>query len=409
MKKSALLLLLAAMSASASAETYYPASSSAWDGTSGIDFSTSAPKSDRDTSPYYYSVALPDGNYRVTLEIGSDKRAAETTVRAESRRLLVENLPTRKGETVRKTFTVNKRTPIISDNDRVRIKEREKTKLDWDDRLTFEINGKAPALKSITITPADSTVTTVYLCGNSTVVDQEEEPWASWGQMVPRFFDENVSIANYAESGESANTFIAAGRLRRALRDARPGDWFFVEFGHNDQKQRGPGKGAWYSFATSLKTFVDEARLKGCNIVFVTPTRRRVFDTYGASVNTHEDFPDAMREVAAREGVPVIELNGMTARLYETLGTEDSKCAFVHYPAGTFPGQKAALADNTHFNPYGAYQVAKCVIEGMRTAAPALFSHVVDFTTYSPSSPDDFATFFWAPAPIADTTKPDGN
>ena len=37
----------------------------------------------------------------------------------------------------------------------------------------------------------------------------------------------------------------------------KPGDYVFMEFGHNDQKQKGPGKGAFYSYMTSLKTFID--------------------------------------------------------------------------------------------------------------------------------------------------------
>lgn len=77
--------------------------------------------------------------------------------------------------------------------------------------------------------------------------------------MIPHFFDTDVCIANYAESGESANTFIAAGRLKKALSQIKKGDYLFMEFGHNDQKQKGPGKGAYYSFMTSLKTFIDEA------------------------------------------------------------------------------------------------------------------------------------------------------
>ena len=56
-----------------------------------------------------------------------------------------------------------------------------------------------------------------FLCGNSTVVDQDNEPWASWGQMIPHFFGTDVCIANYAESGESANTFIGAGRLKKSI------------------------------------------------------------------------------------------------------------------------------------------------------------------------------------------------
>ena len=55
----------------------------------------------------------------------------------------------------------------------------------------------------------------------------------------------------------------------------KPGDYIFMEFGHNDQKQKGPGKGAYYSFMTSLKTFIDEARARGAYPVLVTPTQRR--------------------------------------------------------------------------------------------------------------------------------------
>lgn len=403
------VLITAGCAMTASAETYVLDNATRYDDNRGYGYDRTPTPAPNSTDPYYYSVKLPDGNYKVTVELGSDRRAANTTVRAESRRLLVENLPTKKGETVKKTFIVNKRSPYISDSESVRIKDREKSKLDWDDLLTFEINGSAPACRSITIEPADSTVTTVYLCGNSTVVDQENEPWASWGQMVTRFFDDNVAVANYAESGESASSFISAKRLQRALRDARPGDWFFVEFGHNDQKIKGSGKGAFYSFMTNLKFFIDEVRGKGANIVFVTPTRRRVFNEYGASVNTHEDYPDAMRWIAEKENVPLIELNGMTAKLYEAMGTEGSKKAFVHYPMGSFPGQDSKLEDNTHFNPYGAYQIGKCVIEGMRGAAPGLFSHVVDFESYDPSNPDVVEAFYWAPAPFCEVAKPDGN
>ena len=106
-------------------------------------------------------------------------------------------------------------TPAFPKKNPIRIKPREKAKLNWDDKLTLEFNGDAPVCQSISIKPADPSVITVFLCGNSTVVDQDNEPWASWGQMIPHFFGTDVCIANYAESGESANTFIAAGRLKK--------------------------------------------------------------------------------------------------------------------------------------------------------------------------------------------------
>ena len=244
---------------------------------------------------------------------------------------------------------------------------------------------------------------------NSTVVDQDNEPWASWGQMIPHFFGTDVCIANYAESGESANTFIAAGRLKKALSQIKKGDYLFMEFGHNDQKQKGPGKGAYYSFMTSLKTFIDEARARGAYPVLVTPTQRRSFDATGHIRDTHEDYPEAMRWLAAKENVPLIDLNEMTRTLYEALGTETSKRAFVHYPAGTYPGQTKAFEDNTHFNPYGAYQIAQCVIEGMKKAVPELAKYLKIDPSYNPAQPDDVNSFHWNESPFTEIEKPDGN
>lgn len=120
----------------------------------------------------------------------------------------------KKGELKPCTFVINKRNTHISEKENVRIKPRERQKLNWDDKLTLEFNGDAPQLSELIIEKVNN-VPTVFLCGNSTVVDQDNEPWASWGQMIPRFFNDSICFANYAESGESANTFIGAGRLKR--------------------------------------------------------------------------------------------------------------------------------------------------------------------------------------------------
>ena len=360
-------------------------------------------------SPFFFSVRVPDGNYKVTVRLGSRKQAGITTVRAESRRLFIESVPTKKKEFIERTFIVNKRNTHIDGNEYVRIKPREKRKLNWDDKLTLEFNGSAPVCESITIEPADTTVTTVFLCGNSTVVDQDNEPWASWGQMIPYFFDTNVCIANYAEGGESANTFIAAGRLKKALSQMKKGDYLFMEFGHNDQKQKGPGKGAYYSFMTSLKTFIDEARLRGAHPVLVTPTQRRSFGPDGHIRDTHEDYPEAMRWLAEKENVPLIDLNEMTRTLYEAMGVEPSKRAFVHYPAGSYPGQTQDFADNTHFNPYGAYEIARCIVEGLKTQVPDLARHLKPFPTFDPAHPDNPDNFHWDDSPFTEIEKPDGN
>ncbi len=359
---------------------------------------------------YYVSTQVPDGNYRVTVELGTKKRAGSTTVRAESRRLFIENEPTKKGERKTISFLVNKRTPVISERERVRIKEREQTKLNWDDLLTLEITGTRQAVTRITIEP-DTTAPTVFLCGNSTVVDQDDEPWASWGQMITRWFTDEVCFCNMAESGETASTFISVGRLSKALSMMKEGDYIIMEFGHNDQKQKFAGAGAYYNFATALKTFVDEARRRGATPIFITPTQRRTFDKEGHITESHANYPEAMAWVAEREGCPLIDLHEMTRTLYEALGVEGSKKAFVHYPANTFPGQDKALADNTHFNPYGAYQIAKCVVQGLREIDADFISALrPEFPTdYTPAKPDVEADFLWVPSHTTDIVKPDGN
>ena len=375
----------------------------------GYGYDLQASPDEKTNAPFFFSVQVPDGNYHVTAVVGNKKKASITCVRGESRRLFFEGIATGKKKFANCEFTINKRNTRISDKEHVRIKARERGKLNWDDKLTFEFNGEWPALSELVIEKVEN-VPTIFLCGNSTVVDQDYEPWASWGQIIPRFFNDQVCFANYAESGESANTFIAAGRLKKALSQMKKGDYIFMEFGHNDQKQKGPGKGAYYSYMTSLKTFIDEARARGAHPVLVTPTQRRSFGPDGKIKDTHEDYPEAMRWLAAKENIPLIDLNEMTRTFYEAMGVEESKKAFVHYPAGTYPNQTKDFADNTHFNPYGAYEIAKCIIEGMKKLNLPIIQYLrEDYVTYNPAQPDDWNTFQWYDSPFTETEKPDGN
>lgn len=375
----------------------------------GYGYDLQASPDGKTNAPFFFSVQVSDGNYHVTAVVGNKKKASITCVRGESRRLFFEGIATGKKKFANCEFTINKRNTRISDKEHVRIKARERGKLNWDDKLTFEFNGEWPALSELVIEKVEN-VPTIFLCGNSTVVDQDYEPWASWGQIIPRFFNDQVCFANYAESGESANTFIAAGRLKKALSQMKKGDYIFMEFGHNDQKQKGPGKGAYYSYMTSLKTFIDEARARGAHPVLVTPTQRRSFGPDGKIKDTHEDYPEAMRWLAAKENIPLIDLNEMTRTFYEAMGVEESKKAFVHYPAGTYPNQTKDFADNTHFNPYGAYEIAKCIIEGMKKLNLPIIQYLrEDYVTYNPAQPDDWNTFQWYDSPFTETEKPDGN
>ena len=359
--------------------------------------------------PCNWDLNLPDGNYRVTVTLGNKKKAGQTVVRAESRRHFVDLVKTKKGEQKTVSFVVNKHTPVIDGNTRVKLKPREVGYKNWDDSLNLSFCGPAVAVQSIHI-QAVKDVTTVFLCGNSTVVDQEEEPWASWGQMITRWFGPQVAVANYAESGLSCTTFLAQLRLDKILSQLKKGDYVIVEFGHNDEKEKKDGDGAWYSYSRNLKIFVDRVRAAGGNIIFCTPTARRSFDAEGHIINTHGDYPEAMKAVAQREQVPVIDLTQMTTTFYEALGVEGSKRALVHYPANTFANQDKALADNTHFNPYGAWEVAKMVVMGLKQISSPLADFLrEDWQDFNPAQPDDPDSFVWYMSTGSNLTKPDGN
>lgn len=376
----------------------------------GYGYDVLAAPDGKTTAPYYFSVKVPDGNYRVSIVLGSKKKASSTTVRAESRRLLLEDVALGKGKFATYEFVVNKRSPQINDTERVRIKDREKDYLNWDDKLTIEIHGDAPAVCSIHIERDDS-VPTIYLCGNSTVTDQNNEPWASWGQMIPRWFDGNVAISNHAESGLTAGSFLGSKRLDKILTTLKAGDIVICEFGHNDEKEKGPGTGSWYHYSRNLKIFIDNVRAAGAEIIFCTPTQRRAFDSSKRYIiDTHGEFVTAMKAVAERENVPLIDLNNDTKVFFETLGYDDSKRALVHYAANTFAGQEKALADNTHFNPYGAYEVSKMVVMGLKAVNSPIVKYLRDdFVDFDPAKPDDWRTFVWHLAGITDVLKPDGN
>lgn len=359
--------------------------------------------------PFNFSAAVPDGNYRVTVTLGNKKKAGQTVVRAESRRHYVDEVVTKKGKTTTVSFVVNKHSPVIDSNTRVKLKPREVDYKNWDDSLNLSFCGLMPAVQHIHIEPVTD-ITTVFLCGNSTVVDQEEEPWASWGQMITRWFGPQVVIANFAESGLSCTTFLAQLRLDKILSQLKKGDYVIVEFGHNDEKEKKAGDGAWYSYSRNLKIFADRVRAAGGNIIFCTPTARRSFDADGHIINTHGDYPEAMKTVAQREQVPVIDLTQMSTTFYEALGVEGSKRALVHYPANTFANQEKPLADNTHFNPYGAWEVAKMVVMGLKQINSPLAAYLrTEWQDFDPAHPDDPDRFVWRMASGSDITKPDGN
>ena len=349
---------------------------------------------------FRFSADVPEGNYNVAISLGDQSAESLTTVKGEARRLMLEKVRTAPGEMVTRNFTINVRTPLLKSGGRVKLKPDEQGQLDWDNVLTLEFGDAHPCLRTLEITPVDDAVT-VYIAGDSTVTDQSKEPYAAWGQMLPRFFQAGAAIANHAESGESLKEFIGEMRLVKIMETIQPGDYLFVQFTHNDQKPGPNHVDAFTDYKSYLRLYINEARLRGAIPVLVTSMLRRNFGDDGKIVNTLEDFPDAMRQTAKEENVPLIDLNVMSKAFYEAMGPEQSVRAFVHYPAGTYPGQTAELKDDTHFNAYGAYELAKCVVEGIKADKLGMAKYLVEgLSTFDPAHPDSLETWNFPASPL---------
>jgi lysophospholipase L1-like esterase len=341
--------------------------------------------------PFFFSVRVPEGNYDVTVVLGGAERESVTTVKAESRRLMLEAVRAARGAFIARTFTVNVRNDRLEPppenapgGSRVVLNDRERGVLHWDDKLTLEFCGLSSCVASVDIARASDAVT-VFLAGDSTVTDQPNAPYASWGQMLPRFFRPGVAVANHAESGETLKSFITGLRLAKLLGQMKAGDYLFMQFGHNDMKEHWPQTYVepFTTYKAYLRVFISEARLRGAIPVLVTSMHRRNFDARGKIVNTHGRYPDAMRELSREEGVALIDLHGMSAMLYEALGPEKAPRAFA-----------GDGSDMTHHNEYGAYQLAKCVVEGIRESPLGLAARIVeDFSPYDPSRPEPPESF----------------
>lgn len=356
--------------------------------------------------PFYFSVAVPEGNYRVRVTFGDQESASSNTVKAESRQLMLERVETKAGEFVTREFIVNVRNSSVPPPEKnapggsaVVLNDRETGIPRWDDKLTLEFNGTAPRVRTLEIEPV--TCPTVFLIGDSTVTDQSFEPGASWGQMLPRFFKPAVTFANHAESGETMKSFITGLRLAKVLSQIKAGDYLFIQFGHNDQKKNWPQTyvEAHTTYKAYLRVLIAEARLRHVIPVLVTSMQRRNFDPQNKIRNSHGDYPEAVREVAKEENVALIDLTAMSIAFYEALGPDRSPLAFSN-------GGK----DITHHNNYGAYELAKCVLQGIRDAKLPLADLMVDdFTGFDPAKPDAPETFVLAASPARSNVTPRGN
>lgn len=284
---------------------------------------------------------VPPGTYDVKVLLGGEA-ASSTSVTGETRRALLPETAVPAGERVSRGFTVNVRTP-----------EGEPTGPDGTPGLDLRLGGSAPALADIEVTPARH-ARQIFLVGDSTVCDQPGDPYSGWGQQLPRYLRKGVSVANYADSGESTVTYLADARLWGTVQPRiRPGDLVLIQLAHNDKTTDEA------TYRANLETLVAGVREKGGEPVLVTPVVRRWFNADGTLNNGTAllvnglgvDHPAVIRSVAADRDVPLIDLTAKTRTLVESLGVEASKALYLY-------NEKR---DNTHTSVHGATVYAELV------------------------------------------------
>lgn len=214
-----------------------------------------------------------------------------------------------------------------------------------------------------------SSFTTVHLMGDSTMAEKDlpkagEE--RGWGMMLQNFLDpDQVRVINYAQNGRSTKSFRDLGLWDKVYGAVKPGDYVFIQFGHNDAKESDPARyaAAWGAYQDNLRFFIDGVREKGGIPVLLTPVARRWFKEAGLDRNCHGDYPAAMKAVAAEKEVTLLDVTTPTLDWLESLGDEASKAYFMI---------STGKDDNTHTVARGARKVTEIVCGLIREQIPEL-------------------------------------
>lgn len=220
----------------------------------------------------------------------------------------------------------------------------------------------------------------IHLAGDSTMAEKlpEKRPETGWGEHLQQHFDPAaVRIENHARNGRSTRTFISEGRWQALVEQLRPGDYVFIQFGHNDQSEDKPDR---YTppadYRANLIRFVTEVRAKEATPVLFTPVMRRRFDSAGAFYDVHGEYPDLVRAVAAEHDVALIDMHRSSERAIREAGVEGSKELFLHLAPGESANYPEGLRDDTHFSPLGAERMARLAVEGIRELKLGLAAHL---------------------------------
>nr|WP_082495208.1 SGNH/GDSL hydrolase family protein [Cellulomonas sp. Leaf334] len=308
-------------------------------------------------------VDLPNGDYTVSLVAGDATEATDVAITAEQMaKVAATSKPA--GQFLEMSFDI----AVV------------------DGQLNLELAGSAPKLNQLRIAAqsprAPGSEPTVWVTGDSTVQSYTADyaPQAGWGQMLDRFLSDDVTVDNRAIGGRSSKNFISQGRLDEVLRLVKPGDYLFVQFGHNDASYGVDDRfAAPDDYAEYLRTFVDGATQRGAQPVLVTPVSRRSFDAATGKFNV--SFPEyvaAATALATETGTPLVDLSASSRAYLDEIGPEASTSVFLHVPAGVYPGRPNGTVDDTHFQEYGAIQLARLVAGDVADLDIPLADEVVD-------------------------------
>ncbi|NIK23644.1 fibronectin type III domain-containing protein [Paenibacillus lupini] len=319
-----------------------------------VDRSTTDPiKSDfaqvQDTS---FNIDLPNGDYTVSLVAGDAEAATDIAIKVENIQKVQQTAKTA-GQYLEMEFPI----ALV------------------DGQLNFDFTGTAAKINAIVITKQSDRqpgeIPTVYIAGDSTVqtYDPYWEPQAGWGQMLPRFFNSDVAIVNKAIGGRSTKNFITEGRLDEILRAIKPGDYFLVQFGHNDATISIPDR---YASPADYKSYLENyyiegAIQRGATPILVTPMGRRDFNADTGKFNvSFPEYVQAMKEAAVDKDVALVDLSALSVAYYNSIGFEATASVFLYADPGIYQAFPTGSADNTHFQEYGAIQLARLLAGGIQ-------------------------------------------
>jgi DNA sulfur modification protein DndE len=209
----------------------------------------------------------------------------------------------------------------------------------------------------------------IFLIGDSTCANKNpyDAPETGWGQVLPELFTTAVEIQNHAVNGRSTRSFRNQGLWRKVHDQLHKGDYVFIQFGHNDQKESDTTRfaAAQTDYRKNLIRYIEETQAKGATPVLFTPVMRRKFDESGKFVDQHGEYPIVVREIAKQYNIMLIDMHTSSQKIIEQHGVEGSKKIFMNVAAGIYPKFPKGIEDNTHFTTYGARLMANLVADGL--------------------------------------------